>query len=141
MKAPGNKLSLDCDIWCGTLSRVKARLAKDFFFESAQTLPLAPAGHKCRGMHGHSFKLEIVVEGEVDPETGWVYDHARISRAVDPLLELLDHKYLNEVPGLENPTIELMGAWFWEKLSPQLPGLAEIVIHETPTARCIFRGE
>ncbi len=120
---------------------MKVRLAKDFFFESAQTLPKAPPGHKCRGMHGHSFKLEVVVEGGVDPASGWVYDHAEISRAVNPLLDLLDHKYLNEVPGLENPTIELMAAWFWQKLAPQLPGLAEIVIHETPTARCIYRGE
>jgi 6-pyruvoyltetrahydropterin/6-carboxytetrahydropterin synthase len=70
-----------------------------------------------------------------------VYDHALISRAMDPLLDLLDHKYLNEVPGLENPTIELMCVWFWDKLSPQLPGLAELVLHETPTARCIYRGE
>lgn len=120
---------------------MKARLAKDFYFESAQTLPKVPAGHKCAQMHGHSFKLEVVIEGEVDPETGWVYDHARISRAMDPLLEQLDHRYLNEVPGLENPTIELMAAWFWRHLSPELPGLAELVIHETPTARCIYRGE
>lgn len=119
---------------------MKARLTKDFFFESAQTLPNVPAGHKCGGMHGHSFKLEISVEGEVDPQTGWIYDHARISRAVEPLLELLDHKYLNEVPGLENPTIELMASWFWQRLAEPLPGLAEIVIHETPTARCSFRG-
>lgn len=120
---------------------MKARLAKDYFFEAAQTLPNVPAGHKCGAMHGHSFKLEIVVEGEVNPETGWIYDHARISRAVEPLIDLLDHKYLNEVSGLENPTIELMCAWFWGKLASQLPGLAEIVIHETPTARCIYRGE
>lgn len=120
---------------------VKARLAKDYFFESAQTLPHVPAGHKCGGMHGHSFKLEIIVEGEVNPATGWVYDHAEISRAVEPLVTLLDHRYLNEIPGLENPTIELMAGWFWQKLAPQLPGLAEIIIHETPTARCIYRGE
>lgn len=125
----------------GQTGSVKARLAKDFFFESAQTLPNVPAGHKCGGMHGHSFKLEIIIEGEVDAETGWVYDHSRISRAVEPLLELLDHKYLNEVPGLENPTIELMAAWFWDRVTPHLPGLAEIIIHETPTARCIYRGE
>src|SRR5690242_11535072 len=83
---------------------VKARLAKDYFFEAAQTLPNVPPGHKCGKMHGHSFKLEIIVEGEVNPQTGWVYDHALISRAVEPLMDLLDHKYLNEVPGLENPT-------------------------------------
>ena len=116
------------------------RLTKDYTFEAAQTLPKVPSTHKCGRMHGHSFKLEISVEGEVDPETGWLYDHALISRAMDPLLEMLDHSYLNDIPGLENPTIENMCRWFWERLSPDLPGLAEIVIHETPTARCRYRG-
>ena len=92
-------------------------------------------------MHGHSFKMEISVEGEVDPSTGWLYDHARISRAMDPLLELLDHSYLNDIPGLENPTIENMCRWFWERLSPSLSGRAELVIHETPSARCSYRGK
>jgi len=119
---------------------VKFRLTKDFLFEAAQTLPNVPPGHKCRHMHGHSFKLEITVEGERDPHTGWVYDHAKISQAMKPLMEQLDHGYLNEIEGLENPTIENMCEWFWNKLSPQLPGLAEIVVHETPTARCSFRG-
>ena len=117
------------------------RLTKDFQFEAAQTLPLAPAGHKCRLMHGHSFKVEITVQGQRDAETGWVYDHAQISRAMRPLLEKLDHGYLNEIEGLENPTIENMCEWFWRILAPQLPGLCEIVIHETPTARCSYRGE
>ena len=116
------------------------RLTKDYHFEAAQTLPHAPEGHKCRLMHGHSFKVEVTVEGEKDPKTGWFYDHAEISRAMKPLLEKLDHGYLNEVEGLENPTIENMCLWFWEKLAPQLRGLAEIVVHETPTARCAFRG-
>ena len=120
---------------------MKARLSKDFYFESAQTLTKVPPGHKCGALHGHSFKLEITVEGEVSPEMGWIYDHAEISRAVEPILELVDHKYLNEVPGLENPTIEMMAAWFWKQLLPKLPELAEITIHETPTARCIYRGE
>jgi len=116
------------------------RLTKDFAFEAAQTLPKVPEGHKCRQMHGHSFKLEITVEGEVDPETGWFYDHALISRAMKPLLDQLDHAYLNEIPGLENPTIENMAAWFWGHLAPQCPGLCEIIVHETPTARCTYRG-
>ena len=115
-------------------------LTKDFSFEAAQTLPKVPATHKCGKMHGHSFKLEISVEGVVDPTSGWIYDHARISRAMDPLLELLDHSYLNDIPGLENPTIEIMCGWFWERLAPLLPGLSEIVIHETPSARCSYRG-
>jgi len=117
------------------------RLTKDFTFEAAQTLPHVPPGHKCSRMHGHSFKVEISVEGETDPQTGWFYDHARISRAMNPLLEQLDHGYLNEIPGLENPTIENMCRWLWEHLSPQLPGLAEIVLHETPSARCTYRGK
>lgn len=120
---------------------MRVRLTKDFRFEAAQTLPAAPKGHKCHRMHGHSFKIEISVEGEVDPRTGWFYDHARIGDAMKPLLAQLDHSYLNEIPGLENPTIELMAAWFWEKLAPLCPGLCEIVIHETPTARCAYRGE
>jgi 6-pyruvoyltetrahydropterin/6-carboxytetrahydropterin synthase len=84
--------------------------------------------------------VEISVEGDVDPSIGWVYDHAKISAAMKPLVNLLDHAYLNEIPGLENPTIENMAAWFWEKLASQLPGLCEIAIHETPTARCLYFG-
>ncbi len=120
---------------------MRARIIKEFTFEAAQTLPFAPEGHKCRLMHGHSFRIEIAVEGEVNETVGWFYDHAEISRAMKPLLELLDHSYVNEIEGLANPTIELMCAWFWRKLHPQLPGLCEIVLHETPTARCVFRGD
>ena len=120
---------------------MRCRLTKDFQFEAAQTLPKVPADHKCGRMHGHSFKVEISVEGVVNPETGWVYAHAVISRAMKPLVADLDHSYLNDIPGLENPTIENMAAWFWQKLTPLCPGLCEIVIHETPSARCVYRGE
>ncbi len=120
---------------------MRARLTKDFRFEAAHTLPSLPDGHKCRRMHGHSFKVEISIEGEVDERIGWIYDHKRISDAMAPLLDQLDHGYLNDIEGLESPTIERMAAWFWRKLEPQLPGLAEIAIYETPTARCSFRGE
>ena len=120
---------------------MRARLTKDFRFEAAHTLPSLPEGHKCRQMHGHSFKVEISIEGEVDESIGWVYDHKRISEAMKPLVELMDHGYLNDIEGLESPTIERMAAWFWRKLAPQLPGLVEIVIYETPTARCSFKGE
>ena len=115
-------------------------MTKTFRFEAAQTLPKLPVGHKCSRMHGHSFMVEISVEGEVNPEIGWVYDHAEISRAMDPLIDRLDHAYLNEIEGLENPTIENMAAWFWKRLEAPCPGLCEVVIHETPTARCVFRG-
>lgn len=120
---------------------MKATMTKDFTFEAAQTLPSAPEGHKCRLMHGHSFKVEISVTGEVDPHIGWIYDHAKITGAMKPLIDRLDHSYLNDIEGMENPTIENMAAWFWRKIEAQLPGLSEIVIYETPTARCSFRGE
>jgi len=120
---------------------MRARLTKEFRFEAAHTLPSLPADHKCRQMHGHSFKVEISIEGVVDETIGWVYDHKRISDAMRPLLEQMDHSYLNDIEGLESPTIERMAAWFWKKLAPDLPGLAEIVIFETPTARCSFKGE
>jgi 6-pyruvoyltetrahydropterin/6-carboxytetrahydropterin synthase len=119
---------------------MRARLTKEFRFEAAHTLPSLPEDHKCRQMHGHSFKVEISIEGVVDETIGWVYDHKRITDAMKPLLDRMDHSYLNDIEGLESPTIERMAAWFWKKLAPDLPGLAEIVIFETPTARCSFKG-
>ena len=82
-----------------------------------------------------------MIEGEVDPHMGWVYDHSCISRAMEPILEILDHAYLNEIEGLQNPTIENTAAWIWKKLEKSCLGVCEIIIHETPTARCIYRGE
>ena len=119
---------------------MKVRLSKDFIVEAAQSLPKVPAGHKCSRLHGHTFTIEICAEGEVDPEAGWLYDHAEISRAMKPIVEELDHSYLNEIPGLENPTIEMMCVWIWKKLKPVLPELCEITIHETPATRCSYRG-
>jgi 6-pyruvoyltetrahydropterin/6-carboxytetrahydropterin synthase len=116
-------------------------LCKDYEFESAQLLPQFPEGHKCRKLHGHSFQVTISVRGPVDEATGIFYDHAAISDAMRPIIAQLDHAYLNDIPGLENPTIELMARWFWEKLTPSLPGLHEIILHETPRARCIYRGD
>jgi 6-pyruvoyltetrahydropterin/6-carboxytetrahydropterin synthase len=126
---------------CQSAGAMRARLTKSFHFEAAHTLPSLPEDHKCRRMHGHSFKLAISIEGEVDEKIGWIYDHKRISDAMKPLLDLVDHAYLNEIEGLESPTIERMAAWFWRKLEPSLPGLVEITIHETPSASCTFRGE
>ena len=119
---------------------MKVRLSKDFIVEAAQSLPKVPPGHKCSQLHGHTFTIEICAEGEVNPETGWLYDHAEISRAMKPIVDQLDHSYLNEIPGLENHTIEMMCGWLWNKLKPVLPELCEITIHETPAARCIYRG-
>lgn len=120
---------------------MKITLCKDFDFEAAQALPSFPEGHKCRNVHGHSFKITISVTGEVDPKTGILYDHSRISDAMKPLLKQLDHAFLNDIPGLETPTIELMCGWFWQKLAPLLPGLSEIKLHETPRSWCVYRGD
>ena len=91
-------------------------------------------------MHGHSFKAEIVIAGECDPKLGWLMDYADISELFKPLWEQLDHRYLNEIPGLENPTSENIAAWIWERLRPRLPLLNEVVVAETCTARCVYRG-
>jgi 6-pyruvoyltetrahydropterin/6-carboxytetrahydropterin synthase len=116
-------------------------LRKTFQFEAAHLLPGLSKAHKCRRLHGHSFKVDIVVEGECDPKLGWVMDYADITAAFEPLWMKLDHFYLNEVPGLENPTSENIAIWIWQKLKPRLPLLVEVAVAETCTARCIYRGK
>lgn len=119
---------------------MNVELRKSFQFEAAHLLPHLPEGHKCRRLHGHSFQAEIVVAGECDPHLGWLMDYAEISQAFRPLWEQLDHRYLNEVPGLENPTSENIAGWIWTRLKPRLPILTEVMVAETCTARCIYRG-
>lgn len=122
-----------------TCGRV-VRLVREFAFEAAHRLPQAPPGHKCARLHGHSFRVELACEGPVDPATGWLLDFAEIKRAAAPSLEQLDHRYLNEIAGLENPTAENLALWLWRRLKPELPQLAQITIAETCTARCEYRG-
>ncbi len=116
------------------------RLVKSFGFEAAHWLPTFPEGHKCRRMHGHSFRVDVVVEGEVPMERGYLIDYGEIGAALEPLCQQLDHRCLNEVEGLENPTSEMLSKWIWDRLSPALPSLAEVVVGETCTARCEYRG-
>lgn len=116
------------------------QLRRTFQFEAAHRLPHVPTGHKCARLHGHSFQVEIAVEGPVDPKMGWVMDYADIKTAFAPLHQRLDHHYLNEIPGLENPTSERIAEWIWSELSPALPLLTEIVVAETCSARCVYRG-
>ncbi len=112
----------------------------DINFEAAHFLPHTPAGHKCKHMHGHSYVCELHVTGKVDPTTGWVCDFADLRAAFAPLRAQLDHRVLNEVPGLDNPTSENIGRWIWERLAPSLPGLSAVVIRETTDSRCICTG-
>lgn len=109
-------------------------------FEAAHFLPKVPAGHKCARVHGHSYRIEVVIEGEVDPERGWVMDFAAIDEHAVPLVRLLDHQVLNEIDGLANPTSELLAAWWWSRLKATLPELVEVVVSETESSRCVFRG-
>ena len=114
---------------------------KQFTIEAAHRLPHVPEGHKCGRLHGHSFHIEIRVTGELDPTTGWVMDFADIKAAFAPLFEQLDHNYLNDVEGLENPTSEQLARWIWQHLAPRLPGLSQVVVRETCTSGAVYQGE
>ena len=113
---------------------------KAFTIEAAHRLPNLPESHKCYRLHGHSFKIEVHVTGEVDQKTGWLMDFADISAAFKPLFERLDHHYLNEIEGLENPTSENLARWIWRQLKPALPLLSSVVVQETCTAGCVYEG-
>jgi 6-pyruvoyltetrahydropterin/6-carboxytetrahydropterin synthase len=119
---------------------VRVELEKTFTFEAAHVLPKTPEGHKCRRLHGHSFRVDVAVAGEVDEGAGWLVDYADIKDAFAPLSDQLDHRYLNEIRGLENPTSENLAAWIWERLAPRLPGLSRITVHETCDVRCRYFG-
>ncbi len=120
---------------------MKVELEKDFTLECAHRLTRVPEGHKCARMHGHSFRVTVRVAGEVDERTGWLQDYAELSRAFGPVHEALDHRCLNDVPGLENPTSEVLARWIWDRLKAVLPLLSAVVVQETCTARCVYQGE
>ena len=112
---------------------------KIFRIEAAHRLPNVPPGHKCARLHGHSFAIELHVGGEVDAHTGWVMDFAEIKTAFQPIFDQLDHNYLNDIAGLDNPTSERLAVWIWERLQPALPALSLVVVHETCTSGCRYR--
>lgn len=114
---------------------------KEFTFEAAHLLPNLPEGHKCRRLHGHSYTVRICVDGDLDPHLGWVVDFGDIKKAYLPIREQLDHYYLNEIEGLENPTAENIARWIWERLHPRLPMLSKIEIAETCTSGCVYTGD
>lgn len=113
---------------------------KEFTFESAHRLPHVPAGHKCARLHGHSFRVVVHVEGSLAQPEGWVMDFTDIKTAFAPIRDRLDHYYLNEIEGLENPTSENLAVWIWERLAPRLTGLSRIDVRETCTSGCVYRG-
>ncbi|MAX06443.1 6-carboxytetrahydropterin synthase QueD [Gammaproteobacteria bacterium] len=117
------------------------RIYKEFTFEAAHRLINVPDEHKCARLHGHSFKVRVSVEGEPGENSGWVMDYAEITAAFKPIRKLLDHHYLNEIKGLENPTSENIARWIWFRLKPGLPELCEIEIKETCSSGCIYTGD
>ncbi|NQT33973.1 6-carboxytetrahydropterin synthase QueD [bacterium] len=116
-------------------------ISKRFSFDAAHQLTGVPDGHPCGELHGHSYSIEVEVKDAIDPGVGWVIDYREIKRVVQPLVDQLDHKFLNDVDGLEYTTAEDIAAWFWEKIKPKMPQLTRISVMETPTNRCDFYGE
>lgn len=114
---------------------------KEFSIEAAHWLPNVPEGHKCRRLHGHSFHIEIHIEGSVDEKLGWVMDFSDIKAAFKPIHDQIDHRCLNDVPGLENPTSENLARWIWARLQSALPSLSKVIVRETCTSGCIYRGD
>jgi 6-pyruvoyltetrahydropterin/6-carboxytetrahydropterin synthase len=114
---------------------------KEFQFEAAHHLPHVPDEHKCRRLHGHSFSVTLYVKGDVGEKSGWVMDFADIKTAFWPIYLQLDHYYLNEISGLENPTSENLARWIWQHLAPKLKGLSRIMIKETCESGCIYEGD
>lgn len=114
---------------------------KEFTFEAAHRLPNVASGHKCGRLHGHSYQVTIHVTGPVDRDAGWIIDFADIKCAMKPVLARLDHYYLNEIDGLENPTSEVLARWIWHEVVGVLVGLSQVTVRETCTSGCSYRGD
>jgi 6-pyruvoyltetrahydropterin/6-carboxytetrahydropterin synthase len=114
---------------------------KEFSFDSAHFLPNVPDGHKCKNMHGHTYRLRVYVKGEVDPRLGWIMDFKELKDALSGVIEQLDHRLINDIPGLQNPTAENITVWIWKQIHPLLPLLSKIELYETPTTGVLYSGE
>jgi len=113
---------------------------RQFTFDSAHFLPNVPVQHKCRATHGHTYKLTVFIEGDLIKEHGWVIDYADLKKVIQPVIEMIDHKLLNDIPGLENPTSEILVIWLWNKIIPLLPILKRIELNETASTGVIYEG-
>lgn len=117
------------------------QIFKQFTFDSAHFLPHVPDGHKCKEIHGHTYRLTVYVEGELEKNLEWVMDFAEIKNVIDPVVKSIDHKLLNNFSGLENPTCEIIAVWLWNKIKPEVPLLTKIELHETPTSGAVYEGK
>ena len=113
---------------------------KQFSFDSAHFLPNVPEGHKCREIHGHTYHLTVFIEGKLTDPEGWVLDFGDLKKTMRPIMDKLDHHMLNDIPGLRNPTAEVLSVWIWDNIKPVLPGLVKIELKETPTSGVIYEG-
>ncbi|HRO07287.1 MAG TPA: 6-carboxytetrahydropterin synthase QueD [Saprospiraceae bacterium] len=113
---------------------------KQFTFDSAHYLPNVHDGHKCKEMHGHTYRLVVYVEGKPDVKLGWVMDFADLKDIVKPIVNILDHKTLNNIEGLSNPTCENIAIWIWERIKPGIPALKKVELYETPTSGAVYEG-
>ncbi len=120
---------------------MRTEISKTFALESAHRLPHVPEGHKCARLHGHSFQVTLHVTGPIDPKLGWIIDFAEISRAWQPMHELLDHRCLNDVAGLENPTSENLARFVLERVKLPSAKLSAVSVAETCTARCTVHAD
>lgn len=113
---------------------------KKFTFDSAHFLPNVPDGHKCKEIHGHTYQLTVYMEGELDSHFGWVMDFAELKQAIEPVIKQVDHKFLNQMAGFENPTCENIAIWLWNQIKPNVPLLSRIELFETPTSGVVYKG-
>ncbi len=117
------------------------RIYREFLFEAAHFLPSAPQGHPNSRIHGHSFRARVIIDGEPDANTGLVLHFDDLSAAIAEARDALDHRLLNEVEGLEKPTLELIAVWLWNRIANKVPGLAQIEIHRDSCHEgCIYTG-
>jgi len=114
---------------------------RHFTFDAAHYLPNVPAGHKCKEIHGHTYKLTIYIEGQPNKDMGWIIDFAEVKQRMEPIIGSVDHKFLNKIEGLENPTCELLTIWLWNKIIAVIPNLSRIELNETPTSGAIYSGK
>ncbi|RNC81679.1 MAG: 6-carboxytetrahydropterin synthase QueD [Phycisphaera sp.] len=115
---------------------------RDFTFDAAHAIEGLPDGHKCKNMHGHTYRLTVYLTGGLDPKIGWILDFADLKKLVwAACLDHLDHKNLNEVEDMGSPTCENITLWIWNRLKPELPGLTRITVREGENSGCTYNGD
>jgi 6-pyruvoyltetrahydropterin/6-carboxytetrahydropterin synthase len=119
---------------------MRVKLVKTVRFEAAHRLPSFPEGHQCARMHGHSYRIDVVVEGDIPEGESYLIDYSVIKAAIEPIRARLDHRCLNDIEGLEDPTAEMLAKWIYDRLKSSLPILAEVHVWESETSRCEYRG-